>query len=390
MKLQTRLLHLPKPDLPFNSLSGPIHRGTTITFDTVEEFSKRSKVYYDGYAYGLYAHPASKALCAAIAELEAGTRAVLTPSGMSALTLTNLSVLKTGDEMLLPCSAYGPARSEANAFLEPLGIRTVTYDPRQSIAPHLTSKTKLVWVESPGSFGMEIQDVPEIVAAAHAAGAEVASDGTWASPLGFRALDHGVDYAIQALSKHINGHSDVLMGSVAVKSENRYRRLRDCMRSLGLGVSPDDCFLTLRGLATLGARLKQQEETALVLAKWLAARPEVSAVLHPALPDDPGHAIWKRDFTSSGSLFSILLEPGPAENLAAFLEDMRVFRIGASWGGLHSLLAPADMQAMRGNSWTDTRPLVRLNAGLEDVADLLADLEEGLHRYKSGSRAAAE
>ena len=391
MRRDTELLQAWGDDLPFRSLNVPVHRGSTLLFDTVAEFLDRHSHFYDGYSYGLYGHPAARALERAIAALEGGARAVLTPSGMAAITLVNLTVLRSGDEVLIPLSAYGPAKQAARQLLEPLGVAVRFYSPGADVAALLSLRTRLVWVEAPGSFGMEMLDIPAIIAAAHAADAVVAADGTWASPLGFQALAHGVDYAVQALSKYVSGHSDVLMGSVVVGAEARFRALKDRARTLGLGVSPDDCGLTRRGLGTLAVRLERQAATALALAGWLQEQSGVERVLHPALPGDPGHAIWRRDFTGAGAVFSVVLDRRKAANLPAFLEHCAIFRIGASWGGLHSLVAPADMAAMRGTAeWAEAGPLVRIGVGLEALEDLRDDLARGLGRYIEGLRNAAE
>lgn len=391
MHSETEILRDWGDGLPFPALTVPPHRGSTLLFDTVAQFLDRHAQFYDGYSYGLYGHPAARALERAIAAIEGGRRCLVTPSGMAAITLVNLTVLVAGDEVAIPLSAYGPSQAAARDLLGPLGVTACFYDPQADLRSVLTERTRLVWVETPGSFGMDMADLPQAVAVAHAAGALVACDGTWASPLGFRALAHGADFAVQALSKYVSGHSDVLMGSVSVADEARFRALKDHARTLGFGVSPDDCALTLRGLGTLAVRLARQSETALRLADWLRGQPGVVRVLHPALPDDPGHGLWKRDFRGAGAVFSVLLEPDLAENLPAFLEQCRIFRIGASWGGLHSLFAPADMARLRGTAaWADRGPLVRISAGLEAFEDLQQDLAEGLGRYRRGARRAAE
>ncbi|WP_029030689.1 trans-sulfuration enzyme family protein [Salinarimonas rosea] len=382
MNRETVLLKDWGDDLPFRSLSVPPHRGSTLLFDTVAAFNERHAGFYDGYSYGLYGHPASRALEKAMATLEGGARALLTPSGMAAITLVNMTVLSAGDEVLIPESAYGPAREAGQGLLRAMGMSVRHYAPDADVGRLFTDRTKLVWIEAPGSFGMEMQDIPAIVAAAQRAGVAVAVDGTWASPLGLRSLDHGVDYAVQALSKYVSGHSDVLMGSVAVPDEARYRALKDRSKALGYGVSPEDCVLTLRGLGTLAVRLERQAGTALAIADWLRSRPGVTRVLHPALPGDRGHALWSRDFTGAGAVFSVVLDRSLDANLPAFLENCEIFRIGASWGGLHSLFAPAEMKALRGTpDWAETGPLVRICIGLEAEADLRADLERGLARY---------
>jgi cystathionine beta-lyase len=391
VKRETAILNTYEPGPPFRSLAVPIHRGSTILFDTVAEFGARHISSSDSYSYGLYGHPASRALEQAIAALEGGGQTVLTPSGMSAITLVNLTALKSGDEVLIPVSAYGPAQQAAKTLLADLGVCVRFYQPDADIAPLLSDRTRLVWFEAPGSFGMEMQDVRAIVASAHTAGAEVAADATWASPLGFDAMGHRIDYAVQALSKYVCGHSDVLMGAVTVGDKKRFKRLRDRRRALGYGVSPDDCYLTLRGLETLAVRIERQSRTAIWLADWLRDQIGVERVLHPALPGDAGHRFWSRDFTGAGSVFSIVLEKSHAQNLPNFLENLSVFRIGASWGGVHSLVAPADMQALRpGAEWADSGPLVRIGVGLEDADDLRSDLAEGLRRYLGAHQHAAE
>lgn len=393
MRDETRLLHVEQDDAPFRALTTPVHRGTTITFETVEAFLSRHDQFYDGYSYGLYGHPASRSLAHHMAEMERGSHSLIVPSGMAAISLVNLALLSAGDHVLLPQAVYGPARKAATEFLAKAGVHATFYDPLcgAGIAAALRPQTRLVWVESPGSFSMEVQDVPAIAERAHAAGVLVAADCTWASPLGFKALTHGADISVQALSKHVGGHSDLLLGAVTVASEPLFRSLKDRSRHLGLGVSPDDCFLALRGLGTLATRLERQTGAALQVAHWLKAHPAVQRVLYPPLPDDPGHAIWSRDFTGASGVFSIILREGSDAALAAFVEGLRLFKLGASWGGLHSLIAPVG----RGTSPTADAclgrgPLLRLSIGLEHVDDLIADLESGLSRYRPVSEAAAE
>ena len=393
MRDETRLLHIEPDGAPFRALTTPVHRGSTIIFETVEGFLSRHDRFYDGYSYGLYGHPASRSLAQHVAMIEGGSHCLIVPSGMAAISLVNLALLKAGDHVLLPEAAYGPAREAAVRFLSGLGVRAGFYDPLcgSGIKQVLLPETKLVWVESPGSFTMEVQDLPAIAGAVHDQGALVAADCTWASPLGFKALGHGADITIQALSKHVGGHSDLLLGAVTVASEPLFRSLKDVTRHLGLGVSPDDCFLALRGLGTLSARLERQTGAALGIASALRSHPEIRRVLYPPLPDDPGHAIWSRDFTGASGVFSIVLRQRGEAELAAFIEGLRLFQIGASWGGLHSLIAPV----RRGSSAAiDTclknGPLLRLSIGLEHPEDLLADLLEGLTRYGASAQVAAE
>lgn len=393
MRDETRLLHTAVDDLPFNALTPTVHRASTIVFPTVESFLSRHTQFYDGYSYGLYGHPASRNLAAQIAALEGGVRSLIVPSGMAAIMVTNLALLRAGDHVLLPDPVYGPSRSSAEQFMSGLGVEASFYDPfcGAGIVAQMHPNTRLVWVESPASFTMEVQDLPAIAQAAHAHGALVAVDGTWASPLGFKALSHGADVAMQALSKHVGGHSDLLLGSVTVASEELFRRIKDASRFLGLGVSPEDCFLALRGLGTLAARLERQTASALKIAARLAEHPGVARVIYPPLPGDAGHALWRRDFQGGCGVFSVVLQPRAENRLAACVDGLRLFHIGASWGGLHSLVAPVQIEGTRTVSpWRDRGPLVRFSIGMEHPDDLLEDIELGLDRYGFDREAAAE
>ncbi|WP_193367788.1 trans-sulfuration enzyme family protein [Pelagibius marinus] len=389
---ETRLLHCDSDDEPFRALTTPVHRASTLVFPTVEEFLARHSRFYDGYSYGLYGHPASRSLAKQIATLEGGSRALIVPSGMAAISVVNLALLRPGDHVLIPDAVYAPARAAAEGFLSAMGVTSTFYNSLAGvgIAELFRSTTRLVWVESPASFTMEVQDVPAITAAAHDHGALVAADCTWASPLGFKALRHGADVAVQALSKHIAGHSDLILGSVTVDDETLFRRIKDASRYLGLGVSPDDCFLAQRGLGTLSTRLGRQTESAVKVAGILAEHPCVKQVLYPPLPGDPGHVLWCRDFTGASGVFSVVLEPSGDTALAPFLEQMRLFRLGASWGGLHSLVAPARLDGARSAvPWQGAGPVLRFSIGLEHPDDLIDDLLAGLERYRPPNRAAS-
>jgi cystathionine beta-lyase len=392
MRDETLLLHTDASELPFRALTPAVHRASTIVFPTVAEFLSRHTQFYDGYSYGLYGHPASRSLAARIAALEEGARCLIVPSGMAAITVSNLALLRPGDHVLLPDAVYGPARAAAENFLATLGVSPTFYDPciGAGIAALMQPRTRLVWVESPASFTMEVQDLPAIAAAAHAHGALVAVDGTWASPIGFKALRHGADIAIQALSKHIGGHSDLLLGSITVASEELFRCIKDASRHLGLGASADDCFLALRGLGTLTMRLERQTAAALRIVKRLTCHPAIERILYPPLIGDPGHELWARDFQGACGVFSAILRPGGDGDLARFLEQLNLFRIGASWGGLHSLVAPVKLEgARRTKPWQQSANLVRFSIGLEHPEDLLADLEQGLARYSIDREVAA-
>lgn len=374
----TSHVHPPKRSTePFQALAMPVERASTVVFDDLEAFEQRVERLYDGFSYGLYGTPTSRQLEDHIAVLEGAARALVVPSGMAAITLATMAVCQSGDRVLIPESLYGPARDMAIRFLAPLNIEAVFYDPKLDggIATLLDHRTRLVWVESPGSATFEVQDVPAIVAAAHTAGALVAADNTWASHLLFTPLDHDVDISMQALSKHAGGHGDLLMGSIAVRDEALFRRLKDTARFLGYGVSPEDCALCERGLMTMPVRMRHADVTAKSIMAWLSTRPEVAQILHPSQPDHPGHIIWKRDFAGSAGVFSFVLSPELAPLQAEALSRMRLFRLGASWGGVHSLIAVSDPRKGRTSlDWLEPGPVWRLSIGLEALDDLQADL----------------
>ncbi|MCA0420646.1 MAG: PLP-dependent transferase [Proteobacteria bacterium] len=364
---------------PFQAVAMPVERASTIVFDDLEAFETRAERVYDGFSYGLYGTPTSRLLEDHIAQLEGALRALVVPSGMAALTLATMGVCKSGDRVLMPETLYGPARDMILRFLGPLGITAQSYDPRldAGIAGFLDERTRLVWVESPGSATFEVQDVPAIVAAAHATGALVAADNTWASHLLFKPLAHGVDIAMQALSKHAGGHGDLLMGSLAVRDEALFRRLKDTARFLGYGVSPEDCALCERGLMTMPIRMRHAAASANKIMTWLSQRPEVVQILHPAMPDHPGHKVWKRDFAGAAAVFSIVLRPELAPLQGEILRRMRLFKLGASWGGVHSLIAVNDPRRGRTSlDWLPPGPVWRLSIGLEALDDLIGDIEQ--------------
>jgi cysteine-S-conjugate beta-lyase len=374
---------------PFRAVTIPVERASTVVFDDLDAFERRAERLYDGFSYGLYGTPTSRLLEDHIAQLEGGRRALVVPSGMAALTLATMAVCRGGDRVLAPETLYGPARDMMSRLLAPLGIETTLYDPclDTGIASLLDTGTRLVWVESPGSGTFEVQDVPAIVAAARQAGALVAANNTWASHLLFKPLDHGVDISMQALSKHAGGHGDLLMGSLAVRDEALFRKLKDAARFLGYGVSPEDCALCERGLMTMPVRMRHAATTAADLMTWLSARPEVGRILHPALPDHPGHAVWKRDFAGAAAVFSIVLRPEFAPLQADALRRLELFKLGASWGGVHSLVAVNDPRKGRASlDWLPAGPIWRLSVGLEAAGDLIADLERALDHLTEGAK----
>ena len=355
----------------------PVYHASTLLHRSAEDYlAHRGR-----YQYGRKLTPTSEALARAITELEGPLCAgvALLPSGLAAAALALSSVLQAGDHVLVTDSVYEPTRRYCDGILRRNGVTTTYYDPLigAGIAALMRPNTRAVYLESPGSLSFEVQDVPAIAEAAHARGAVVLMDNTWGSPLYFRALDKGVDLSIQAATKYIGGHSDVMLGTVSANAAT-WARLRDTVYALGLCVGPDDIYLGLRGLRTLGVRLTQHHHAGLKVARWLAARPEVARVLHPALADCPGHAVWRRDFAGASGLFSVVLRPVAQTAVNAFLDELALFGIGASWGGFESLAIPFDCAAIRtATKWAPGGPTVRFQIGLEDTDDLIGDLERG-------------
>jgi cysteine-S-conjugate beta-lyase len=358
-------------------INPPVYHASTMLYPSAEDFlAHRSR-----YQYGRRGTPTSEALSDALAALEGADCAgvALLPSGLAAASVALLSVLNAGDHVLLTDSVYLPTRKFCDGILARYGITASYYDPLIGgrIATLMEPNTRAIYVESPGSLSFEMQDVPAIASAAHAKGAVVLMDNTWASPLYFRAFDKGVDLSIQSGTKYIGGHSDVMLGTISA-TRATWPRLRQTVEAMGLCVGPDDMYLGLRGLRTMGVRLAQHYASGLKVARWLAARPEVAGVLHPALESDPGHAIWRRDYSGACGLFSIVLEPVPQAAVHAFLDALSLFGIGASWGGFESLAIPFDSAPLRTASpWAPGGPTVRFHIGLEDVDDLIGDLERG-------------
>jgi len=380
---KTKLIHSDaKIPEGYRSLATPTYRGSTTLFPSaaaVEDTWDQKRV---GYTYGLYGTPTVMELAARICELESGTHTILTPGGQAAISLINLALLQSGDHMLLPASAYYPNRKLATRLLSRFGITTDFYDPciGGGISSLIQENTRLIWCESPGSITMEVQDVPAIATAAHERKVRVVLDNTWSAGVLFDAFAHGVDITMQALTKYIGGHSDLLLGSVTVRDDSLHQRLGAAQQIIGCAVSPDDCSLALRGLKTLAVRLSAIETSALEIAKWLATRPEVERVLHPALESCPGHEFWKRDFLGSAGVFSIVFKPGPTQQqVFAFVDALQLFEIGYSWAGVTSLAVAYNLGHLPGRPAYDHR-IVRLNIGLESTEELIADLEKALHQ----------
>ena len=382
----TDVAHLGRDPRRFlGAVNTPVYRASTILFRNVADLEQASRGEFPGIAYGLHGLPTVTDLQQALATLEGGHAALAVPSGLTATTFPLLALAKPGDHVLVTDAVYGPTRRFCDNHLRRLGIDVGYYDPLLAgdIAREFRPNTTLVFTESPGSLTFEVQDIPAIAAVAHARRARVILDNTWATPLGFRAFEHGVDVSVHAATKYIGGHSDVLLGAVVANAQT-FPALHRLWTDMGIAPSPDDCFLGLRGLRTLAVRLARHQASALEIAAWLAQRPEVRQVLHPALPGDRGHALWKRDFRSASGLFGVVLQPVDAARVAKMLDGLRLFGLGWSWGGFESLIIPTwPERARTATTWNADGPCLRLAIGLEDPQDLLADLEEGFARLRA-------
>jgi cystathionine beta-lyase len=367
----------------FGFVNPPVYRGSTILFPTVADLEGLRQP----YTYGTKGTPTTRALETAWSEIAGAADTVLVPSGLAAISLALLTATKAGAHLLVTDSAYSPTRAFCDGFLARFGVTTEYYDPAigAGIAGLIRQETTAVLIESPGSQSMEVQDTPAIAEAAHEQGLCVIVDNTWATPLLFPPHARGCDLAIEAGTKYLSGHSDILMGLVSANARWA-KRLRHTFNLFAIGASPDDASLALRGLRTMSLRLKEQGRAALEIAQWLAARPEVARVLHPALPDHPGHEIWKRDFTGSSGVFSMILKPAPKAAVDAFVDRLEIFGIGYSWGGYETLILPFDCAPYRtATRWAPGGPALRFSIGLEDVDDLKEDLEAGFARLAEKS-----
>lgn len=387
----TRCVHHPAvSEDGYASLAVPTHRASTIVYKDAASFAARKYRGFDGYTYGLHGTPTTRTLEAQLTALHGGVRTVLVPSGQAAVTIVLLSVLMPGDKVLIPDHVYPPVRSFCEDYLKPRGIAYGVYDPLigAGIADLIDGTVRLVWVESPGSGTMEVQDVPAIVRAAKAKGALVGCDNTWATPLLFKPLEHGADFACEALTKYVGGHSDLLLGSVTVKDIALRQAMKETLRALGVGVSPDECQLALRGIETMGLRLAHMGRVSEDFAKRLGRSPAIETVLHPALPSCPGHEFWKRGMGRSSGVFSIVLKPAADAALDAALSALKIFAIGASWGGTRSLIAPMAVAGDRTvRPWTHEGTVLRISIGLEDPDDLWNDLDALLVALEQGPAA---
>ena len=386
---QTKTVHLGRhPERFEGTVNTPVFRASTILSENVEEWERKKRERAQekpGTYYGLHGAPSRHLLEEALAELEGGYKCQLYPSGLAACTIPILGYVQSGDHVLVTDNVYGPTRRFCSVQLKRLGIETTFFDPGlgAGIEALMRPNTRVVFVEAPGSLTFEMQDIPAIAEVAHRRGALVMMDNTWASPLYFKPFLHGVDVSIQATTKYIVGHSDVIMGSVTCTRE-AWPQLKAVGNDYGQTAAPDDCYLAARGLRTMAARLPLHWAAGLRLAEWLGTQPEVERVLHPALPGDPGHALWKRDFTGASGLFGVVLKPMRREARDALLDALQLFGIGASWGGFESLAMPFDPAELRSATrWPDGGPCFRVHAGLEHVDDLIADLAQGFRALRA-------
>jgi cystathionine beta-lyase len=384
----TKLVHSGRhPERFEGAVNPPVFHASTILARSLEEWERKKADRardVPGTYYGRIGTPTTQALEESIAELEGGHRTVLVPSGLAACAVGLLAAVQSGDHVLVTDNVYGPTRTFATRFLRRFGVEATFFPPLAGagITALMRDNTRAVFLESPGSLSFEVQDVPAIAAAARARGATVLMDNTWATPLFFKPLAHGVDISIQAATKYIVGHSDAMLGTVTA-TEAAAPRLRAVHYELGQTVGPDDVNLASRGLRTMAVRLARHWETGVRLAEWIARQPEVARVLHPALPGDPGHALWERDFTGASGLFGVVLRPIARRAYAALFDRLALFGIGASWGGYESLIVPMSPGETRtATSWTDPGPCFRIHAGLENMDDLLADLDAGFRRLR--------
>jgi len=375
------------PEGNFGIVNPPVYHASTVTFPTVQAMHEADHHKFEQTYYGRYGTPTTFAFEAAVADLEQAQHCVAVPSGMAAIAVALVANTKAGDHVLITDGAYHPTHKFAELLLKKFGVESSYYDPMigADIASHMQPNTRIVFCEAPSSITFEVSDISAIADVAHKAGALVVIDNTWSAGYHFKPFSHGVDISIQAATKYIVGHSDAMLGTLTMNDKKLWKQAKITAGALGHAVGPDDCYLGLRGLRTLAVRLPRHEATGLMLATWLAKRPEVETVLHPALPTCPGHDIYKRDFTGSTGLFGVVLEEGPdAAAIARMLDGMDLFAMGYSWGGYESLIIPADPKSTRTQTpWPYAGQTLRIHAGLEDPGDLIQDLEAGLKRLTS-------
>lgn len=394
MKRDTVLTHAGRyPRQNHGIVNPPVYHASTVLYPSLDAFEgAMKKREYGKTYYGLSGTPTTFSFEEAVAKLEGAYRARAVGSGLAAITAPLIGCLQAGDHLLMVDNAYAPSRRFCDGVLKRYGVETTYYDPAlgAEVARLFKPNTRVLFLEAPGSLTFEMQDVPAMAAAARKAGIISMIDNTWASPYYFRPLEHGVDISIQAATKYLCGHSDVIMGTVA-SNEALAERVDAGVRDLGFFASPDDCYLVMRGMRTMAVRLPRHWQTSLILARWLREQPEVDRVYHPALPEDPGHALWKRDFEGSTGLFSVGFKAIPRSGFAAFVDGMTLFGMGASWGGFESLILPVNPGPIRtATRWQAPGPMLRVHAGLEDPEDLIADLDAAFGRLRAVVKAGAD
>ncbi len=390
VKKDTKLITAGRsPEAHSGIVNPPVYHASTVLFPTVAKLRELIRKPFEGVYYGRIGTPASFAFEQAIAEIEGGHRAISVSSGLAAIAITLLATLKAGDHLLMVDTVYNPTRKFCDVLIQ-LGIEVAYYDPLigAGIAALIKPNTKVIYLESPGSLTFEIQDVPAIAAVARKHGVLTVIDNTWATPLYFQPFTHGVDIVLHAATKYIAGHSDAMLGVIVTGNEKIFHAVKTMAVAVGNSAGADEIFLGLRGLRTLSVRLARHQETGVMLATWLKRRDEVARVIHPALPEDPNHALWTRDFTGATGLFAMILKPAPDSAVVAMLDGMKLFGMGFSWGGFESLILPVEPWISRtATEWTEKGPYIRLHAGLEDPDDLIADLEAGFERLRAAARA---
>ena len=390
MREETTVVHSGlHPERFQGAVNPPVFHASTILSQTVEEYRRKRKDWIGevpGTYYGRFGTPTFEALQEAIAALEGGHRCVLYPSGLAACAGALLAFLSAGDHLLVSDSVYGPTRNLARGLLKRFGVSATFFDPLlgRGIESLIQPSTRVIYLESPGSLTFEVQDVPAMAEIARRRGITTVIDNTWATPLYFKPLAHGVDVSVQSATKYIVGHSDAMLGAITCTKE-AWPKLRSATYELGQTAGPDDVYLGQRGLRTLAVRLKTHWKAGVALAQWIARQPEVERVLHPALPGDPGHAIWKRDFAGASGLFGVVLKEGVTDRaLCAMIDGLDLYGIGSSWGGFESLIVPFDpREARSATQWPHRGPCFRVHAGLENLEDLTADLEAGFERLRA-------
>lgn len=389
MKKDTTIVHAGRhPEQHSGAVNPPVYHVSTVTYPTIGAMKAAEKEPFEGMRYGRFGTPTSFALEEAVCALEGGYRSISTASGLAAITGTLNALLKTGDHVLMVDTVYYPTRRFCTEHLRRFGVETTFYDPLVGgdIAALMRPETRVVFVESPGSLTFEMQDIPAIAAVAHAQGAVVVMDNTWATPLFYQPFSKGVDISIQAATKFIVGHSDAMLGVVTCATPELWRTVKSSVAMAGVCGGAEEVYLGLRGLRTLAVRLRQHQESGLKLANWLKSRPEVVRVMHPALPDDPGHALWLRDFTGACGLFGFEVAPAAPQAVERFLDGLAHFGLGYSWGGYESLIIPTTGEIRRtAVPWRAAGPTFRIHTGLEDPDDLIADLASGLERLGSAA-----